>query len=130
MEGVVLKRTLTRKSTLWFGKYEGLKVQQVIDLEDISGITYLVWIYFNIEKVDYCEELIEFLSLSKFIIDKPDKNKYNMGKWKAETLTDEDRLKLWHAKNRTAKFNKRNGNRLDNRNMKRSKLANKNGAKN
>ena len=54
--GSVLLRKLTRKSVLWFGKHEGLRIQQIID---IRKWTYLRWIYFNCCGVTFMDDILE-----------------------------------------------------------------------
>ena len=58
----VLLRTLTKKSVLWFGKHNGLKVQQVIDLQ--LG-TYLRWVYYNFTGITFTEDILEELTITE-----------------------------------------------------------------
>jgi hypothetical protein len=57
----VLLRILARKSIVWFGKYNGLSVQQIIDSQ--HG-TYLRWIYYNITGITFTEDILEKLTIS------------------------------------------------------------------
>ena len=59
-ESVIL-RTLTEKSILWFGKYSGMSVQQVIDLK---SQTYLRWIYYNMDGITFTIEVLNVLTIS------------------------------------------------------------------
>jgi len=48
-------RTLAEKSTMWFGKYEGQTVAQIIS----GGHSfYLRWIYYNIAGVSFNDEIL------------------------------------------------------------------------
>ena len=58
----ILLRTLTRKSVLWFGKYNGIKVQQVIDLRSPA---YLRWIYYNITGVTFTDDILQELTITE-----------------------------------------------------------------
>lgn len=58
--GAVLLRTLTRKSVLWFGKFEGLKIQQIIDLRHQ---TYLRWIYYNCKEVTFLDDILSEITI-------------------------------------------------------------------
>jgi len=66
---VVRLRKLARKSVFWFGKYEGVSVQQIIDL---NKWTYLRWVYFNCGEVTFMDEILkEILVPDDMRIDKP-----------------------------------------------------------
>lgn len=58
----ILLRTLTGKSVLWFGKYNGVKVQQVIDLR---SHTYLRWIYYNITGITFTDDILKELTITE-----------------------------------------------------------------
>jgi hypothetical protein len=58
----VLLRILTRKSVLWFGKHNGLKIQQMIDLH--LG-AYLRWIYYNFTGVTFTTDILEELTITE-----------------------------------------------------------------
>ena len=60
--GAVLLRKLTHKSVLWFGKHEGLRVQQLIDLQHQ---TYLRWVYYNCNGISFVEEILEKLKIAE-----------------------------------------------------------------
>lgn len=65
----VLLRTLTKKSVLWFGKYNGLKVQQIMDLQNPG---YLRWLYYNISGITFIDDVLEKLKINgKRKIQKP-----------------------------------------------------------
>jgi hypothetical protein len=67
-ESVVL-RTLTGKSTMWFGKFEGLKVQQILDLHYKD---YLRWVYYNIHGVTFVNEILKEITINETrMISKP-----------------------------------------------------------
>lgn len=53
-------RTLTKKSVLWFGKYNGVSVQQLLDL---SRHTYLRWVYYNIKGISFMDDILETITV-------------------------------------------------------------------
>jgi len=57
---IVSLRTLTRKSLLWFGKYQGLSIQQIIDLRNQ---TYLRWLYYNYEGITFIEDILKQITI-------------------------------------------------------------------
>jgi hypothetical protein len=58
----VLLRTLTRKSVLWFGKHNGLRIQQIIDMH--LG-AYLRWIYYNFTGITFTEDILGELTITE-----------------------------------------------------------------
>ena len=60
IEGAIRLRTLARKSVLWFGKHQGLSVQQLLDLR---CATYLRWVYYNIAGVSFSDEILEEITI-------------------------------------------------------------------
>ena len=58
----VLLRTLAKKSKLWFGRYNGLSVQQIIDAQHR---TYLRWVYYNFTGITFTEDVLEELTISE-----------------------------------------------------------------
>lgn len=67
-ESIIL-RTLTNKSILWFGKHNGLKVQQIIDLHEKDYIRY---IYYNFSGITFTEEVLSEISITnERLITKP-----------------------------------------------------------
>lgn len=92
---VVLKRVLTRKSILNFGyaTVRDLSVQMLLDLKNHD---VLISAYFNLEKIDFIEDILdELLITPEFRLVKPSKN-YQLGKefWKFRnsTLSNEEKL--------------------------------------
>jgi hypothetical protein len=72
MSDVVLLRKLSRKSTLKFGKYSELTVQDVINL---TKQKYLRWVYFNCSNINFMDDILHEINIpEKFRIDKPSKN--------------------------------------------------------
>jgi len=68
----VTKRVMTPKSILGFGKYEALTIQRIIDMGKIS---YLRWVYFNYEKMDFVDDILDLLNIDKkYRLVKPAKN--------------------------------------------------------
>jgi hypothetical protein len=93
---VVLKRVLTRKSILNFGYTDvrDLSVQMMLDL---GNHDYLINAYFNLEKIDFIEDILDELGITlEFQITKPSKN-YDLGKeflkHRYSNLSNEDKLK-------------------------------------
>jgi len=59
----VLLRTLSRKSVLWFGKFEGLSVQQIIDMKRGQ---YLRWLYYNCQGVSFLNDVLEEIRINEY----------------------------------------------------------------
>src|SRR5210317_1429489 len=67
-----LKRTMTFKSRIGFGDYSDYTVQQMID---IGKRWSLVCMYFNLEKIDFTQEVKDVLCIKKHMeIPKPGKS--------------------------------------------------------
>ena len=62
-------RTLTYKSKLNFGKHALLTIQELFNLKETN---YLRWIYYNCDKINFMDDIIEKLKIVK--IEKPGKN--------------------------------------------------------
>ena len=72
MSDVVLLRKLTLKSTLNFGKFADLTVQQCINTKKRK---YLRWVYFNCSNITFMDELLDELKIPVWYrFDKPNKN--------------------------------------------------------
>lgn len=69
----VLLRILTHKSQIKFGIHSDLTVQNLIDLQKHD---YLIWMYYNMDLIDFSQELKEELRLAQEnrLITKPGKN--------------------------------------------------------
>lgn len=66
---VVKLRTLTGKSKLNFGKFSGMYVQQIIDLNEW---VYLRWIYYCINGITFSEDILAKICIQeKDRIEKP-----------------------------------------------------------
>lgn len=63
MSDVTLLRTLTRKSTLKFGKFHDLTVQNVLDSQNMKGRSLLRWYYFNSSKISFIDDLLDELNI-------------------------------------------------------------------
>lgn len=62
-------RTLSRKSTLCFGKYAECTVGQLLDCKRLM---YLRWIYYNCSMINYQEDILNALQIDQeWRIDKP-----------------------------------------------------------
>ena len=61
MSESILLRTLTGKSVMWFGKYEGLKVQQIIDLHYKD---YLRWLYYNVAGITFTKDVLIAITIN------------------------------------------------------------------
>lgn len=97
---VVLKRVLTRKSILNFGYSEvrDLSVQMLLDLKNHDC---LIKAYFNLEKIDFVEDILDELGITpEFRLVKPSKNN-QLGKefWKFRnsTLSNEEKLEFFRT---------------------------------
>jgi hypothetical protein len=65
-------RILTYKSRFNFGKFADLSVHQALSLGEIN---YVRWVYYNIEKISYMEEILDRVGITaEFRIPKPGKN--------------------------------------------------------
>jgi hypothetical protein len=74
MSDVTLLRTLTRKSTLKFGQYYDLTVQNVLDSQHSKGKSVLRWYYFNSDRISFIDDLLDELNIiPEFRIAKPGK---------------------------------------------------------
>ena len=70
-------RTLTRKSKVGFGKHSELTVQRMLDLYRHKDLIYY---YFNYEKINFTEDVLDELKVTKeYRINKPLKS-YSMYK--------------------------------------------------
>ena len=104
----VLKRVLTRKSILNFG-YADVKHLSVQMILDLSKHNVLINSYFNLEKIDFTEDILDELGItSEFRIVKPNKD-YELCKLfykkRNDNYSDEDRIKKWSIKNSIKKNN-------------------------
>tara|TARA_R110000803_G_scaffold102638_12_gene170764 strand:- start:1951 stop:2337 length:387 start_codon:yes stop_codon:yes gene_type:complete len=52
---VVRLRTLTEKSTIWFGKWEGYSVGQMLGLNHNAALR---WIYYNCDRVSFTDDIL------------------------------------------------------------------------
>lgn len=67
-----VKRVLTLKSKLGFGKYENLSIEDVIKL---SKNAYLRWVYFNYANIDFIPEILDTIQIPiEYRLKKPSKN--------------------------------------------------------
>ena len=66
--GTTNLRTLTRKSTLGFGKNANDKIDTLLKVQH----GYLVWVYFNCSKITFIPEILEELKITgEWLIEKP-----------------------------------------------------------
>ena len=69
---MLILRKLTAKSTMGFGKFNSLRVG---DLLAIQNHTYLRWVYFNASMIDFFEEILNEIGIDpEWRIDKPGKD--------------------------------------------------------
>mgnify|MGYP006995573872 FL=1 len=69
---MLILRKLTEKSTIGFGKFNSLRVG---DLLAIQNHTYLRWVYFNASMIDFFEEILDEIGIDpEWRIDKPGKD--------------------------------------------------------
>jgi len=109
-EGATLLRTLTMKSTMKFGKYKDSTVGQVLGL-GMEGIGYLVWVYYANSKVSFNNEVLDLMLVGEELrIEKPSKNTNKIMDWR-KSLTDDQRLCLYHKRNKQEAFNQRTAKR-------------------
>lgn len=58
----ILHRKLTLKSTLKFGKYSDLTIQQIIDQKHTQ---YLRWVYYNVSGIDFMEDIKRMIGIEE-----------------------------------------------------------------
>ena len=61
MSEYIKLRTLTRLSTMGFGQYSQHKVGNILK----SNPNYLVWVYYNLDRITFIEEILLELKISK-----------------------------------------------------------------
>ena len=97
-------RTMTEKSVVHFWKYEGCTVRQIMDVD----LPYLIWMYYTIESVDYCDDLLAKLHMVESLrIEKPGKIEGGVnGWWKyiCKHLPSEEYLKIRSSKKKKQKI--------------------------
>lgn len=89
MEGRILKRTLTERSTLGFGEFAGVSIRSIINVK----YTYIGWIYYNYEIIDFNDDIKRELRLIE--IPKPGIAPKVYADWirkYGEKLTDEEKM--------------------------------------
>jgi len=75
MTMTILLRKMTRKSVFKEGRFTGYTVQKILDLDKPD---YLIWTYFNIEKLTFIDEILDKLGIiKKWRIQKPSIDKEN-----------------------------------------------------
>ena len=68
-------RKMTFKSKMGFGRYSNDTVQEVLHRTRWGGRSYLVWCYFNLEKISFTDEVLDFLGVAEEDrIEKPGKD--------------------------------------------------------
>lgn len=70
MSGAITLRKLTRLSSMKFGQYKDLRVQELLDLKRYR---YLRWCYYCCSGITFTEDILEEIGIIKFI-DKPGKD--------------------------------------------------------
>jgi hypothetical protein len=69
---VILLRKLTRKSVMGFGQYSEMSVGQIIDIQKSH---YLVWVYYYLSNISFCDEILDKLYIwPRLRIEKPGKD--------------------------------------------------------
>lgn len=71
--GVIILRTLTKKSRISFGPLENLSVQDVLN---VGYSRYLKWIYYNISHVTFDATILKELEIESIIKPGINKKKY------------------------------------------------------
>lgn len=59
----VLLRTLTEKSKLGFGKHSDIQIFKL--LENNSGRSYLMYIYYNSSMISFCDSILDSIKIRK-----------------------------------------------------------------
>ena len=79
----ILLRTMTRKSKLKDGKYDGLTVESM--LSSSQGKSYLRYLYFSIQNINFVDDILDEIGIrGKWIIKKPGVDKQAFIDWNAK----------------------------------------------
>ena len=62
---VTLLRTLTLKSTLKFGKYYDLTVDEILNSKGLRGVKWLTWAYYQADKISFMPDILEVLGITE-----------------------------------------------------------------
>ena len=65
MSDTIRLRTLSFKSTMKFGKWHDLTVQNIIDVYQIKGLEYLTWCYYNNSNISFLPEVLDKLGINQ-----------------------------------------------------------------
>lgn len=109
INAVAKYRGCTRKSILGFGNYADLPVGEILKVDKI----YVAWVYYNIEKVTFSEDILQELGIVERI-DKPGVDRKAFYRWKDALYADipEDKKDLaylakWRGRKKAACANMR-----------------------
>ncbi len=70
---IILLRVMTKKSIIGFGAYKNTSVQNLLDQRNYAG---LISIYYNLDLVTFCSDVLEELNLvGERAINKPGKSR-------------------------------------------------------
>jgi len=127
MSTAILLRKLTRKSTMNFGKYFDLTVQQCIDTKKKP---YLRWVYFNSSNITFMDEILDELKIPiEFRFDKPSKNielGENLEAILRESYPEWVKARISKKAEKMAKYREVRNDVLDDKNNTKIKLMNRN----
>ena len=113
IETMILKRVLTRKSIIGYGSMHvrDLSVQMLLD---IGNHNFLINSYYNLDKIDFIEDILDELGItSEWRIVKPSKDydkRIDFFKNRLQNMSDEDKLKYYTSKKTQLKNNYINRN--------------------
>ena len=94
----VLLRILTKKSRIFYGKYEGVRVGDVLNL-GIQGIAYLRWSYYNQSMISFSDEILDEIKITtEFRINKPGKDGRKLFEFRDNVLSEEERILEYRVK--------------------------------
>lgn len=96
----ILKRKMTLKSKLGFGRYNDMRVSDIINIKNHAGTQYLIWVYYTMKNMDFEEETLMRLRITpKFRIEKPGFSKKMMLVMKDEMFTEKEKEMMLKEKN-------------------------------
>lgn len=102
ISGVVRLRTLTMKSIVPYGKYEGQEVSKVLTMSKMA----IRWLYYCVQWISFTDDVLEVVGIKgKWRIDKPATDREAYEKWKNimfEQLYGDKRYFIRRAQERKA----------------------------
>ena len=127
MTDILRLRIMARKSVFDGGKFEGLSVQQIIDM---GRQDYLVYQYYRYCKISFIDDILEEIGITaEYRIKKPGSNlemyrKWGDNRWANMSVKDKSKEKSHRKKQKRMKFMIKN--RQDNKTFTLKRMQAKN----